>query len=259
MEKTEKRSMKLYETEIRTLLSLPEQQGLHIIKALLANSVGEELPELDAMETAVYTLVNAQLERADELSRKRAQAVNSRWDRNTNGQETEEPQEKTETESHKNIQTGTNQYTNTNTITSTITNTNTTTNTITGGMGEAASAQEEPEESPCHEKQRKKMSDIQQERFERFWESYPKKQGKGAAENAWKKIKPSAELLEKMLETLEQAKRCVQWQKEGGQYIPNPATWLNQKRWNDDYKSLSPARKPLSAEDYGDDEDIPQW
>ena len=25
-----------------------------------------------------------------------------------------------------------------------------------------------------------------------------------------------------------------QWQKDGGQYIPNPATWLNQGRWEDE-------------------------
>lgn len=73
------------------------------------------------------------------------------------------------------------------------------------------------------------------ERFNAFWQAYPKKQGKGAAEAAWKKLKPSEELTQRMLESLEQAKKCAQWQKEGGQYIPNPATWLNRAQWDDEY------------------------
>lgn len=119
-------------------------------------------------------------------------------------------------------------------------------------MGEAAGVTAKTTQT----KQREKML---QERFEAFWQAYPKKQGKGAAETAWKKLKPSAELTEKMLESLEQAKNCAQWQREGGQYIPNPSTWLNQKWWEDDYSYLPPSRKPLNASDYGDDEDIPQW
>lgn len=81
-------------------------------------------------------------------------------------------------------------------------------------------------------KQREKML---RERFNAFWQAYPKKQGKGAAEAAWKKLKPSEELTQRMLESLEQAKKCAQWQKEGGQYIPNPATWLNRAQWDDEY------------------------
>jgi hypothetical protein len=27
---------------------------------------------------------------------------------------------------------------------------------------------------------------------------------------------------------------CQQWKRDGGQYIPNPATWINQGRWNDE-------------------------
>ena len=65
MEKTGKKSIKLYETEIMTLLSLPDEQRNHIITALLSNIVGTERPELDAMETAVYTLINARTERAN--------------------------------------------------------------------------------------------------------------------------------------------------------------------------------------------------
>jgi len=30
------------------------------------------------------------------------------------------------------------------------------------------------------------------------------------------------------------AVRCDQWRKDNGQFIPNPATWLNQRRWEDE-------------------------
>lgn len=37
-----------------------------------------------------------------------------------------------------------------------------------------------------------------------------------------------------MLNAIETAKQSRQWNKDNGQYIPNPATWLNQKRWEDE-------------------------
>ena len=71
-------------------------------------------------------------------------------------------------------------------------------------------------------------------RFESFWTAYPKKVGRGAAERAFKKYKPNDALLEVMLATVEQQRQSDQWLREGGQYIPNPATWSNQKRWEDE-------------------------
>jgi hypothetical protein len=37
-----------------------------------------------------------------------------------------------------------------------------------------------------------------------------------------------------MLRALSWQRAQDQWTKDGGQYIPNPATWLNQKRWEDE-------------------------
>ena len=66
--------------------------------------------------------------------------------------------------------------------------------------------------------------------FDQFWESYPKKIGKGAAEKSWKKV---AEPLANILEAIATQKTWPEWVKDGGQFIPHPATWLNQKRWLD--------------------------
>ncbi len=70
--------------------------------------------------------------------------------------------------------------------------------------------------------------------FDQFWQAYPKKIGKGAARKAWGKIRPGKALIEKILAAVDAAKRSDQWQRDGGQYIPNPVTWLNQGRWDDD-------------------------
>jgi phage replication O-like protein O len=67
--------------------------------------------------------------------------------------------------------------------------------------------------------------------FEAFWTAYPKKVGKRAALRAWKKIKGLS--LVKILQALEEQKQWEQWRREHGRFIPHPATWLNQGRWDD--------------------------
>lgn len=70
--------------------------------------------------------------------------------------------------------------------------------------------------------------------FEQFWSAYPKKRGKDDALRAWKKRKPSSELLGVMLVALEAQKRSDDWLRDGGKFIPHPATWLNGGRWHDE-------------------------
>ena len=76
--------------------------------------------------------------------------------------------------------------------------------------------------------------DLHAERFARFWSAYPKKVGKGAAEKAFQKIKPSESLLQKMLDAIAIQRTTDQWTKDKGRFIPNPSTWLNQSRWEDE-------------------------
>ena len=69
--------------------------------------------------------------------------------------------------------------------------------------------------------------------FEFWWKNYPKKLAKGDARKAWKqteKIRPS---LDRLLKALVVAKSSDQWTKDGGQFIPYPATWLRGERWDD--------------------------
>lgn len=67
--------------------------------------------------------------------------------------------------------------------------------------------------------------------FDAFWSAYPKKVGKQAAIKAFKKVNVNIDVL---IDAVKKQKESSQWQKDGGQYIPNPATWLNQGRWEDE-------------------------
>lgn len=84
-----------------------------------------------------------------------------------------------------------------------------------------------PDDNPPISPQRGESSAA----FERFWQAYPRKVGKQAALKAFKKVKVSVEIL---VEAVEKQKRSSRWRKDNGQYIPNPATWLNQGRWEDE-------------------------
>lgn len=71
-------------------------------------------------------------------------------------------------------------------------------------------------------------------RFVEFWSSYPRKVGKQAALRIWRKLNPDDELLEQMKRAIRWQSATEQWRKQGGRFIPHPATWLNQGRWQDE-------------------------
>ena len=79
-----------------------------------------------------------------------------------------------------------------------------------------------------------KGAEVYSERFCIFWKEYPKKVGKAAAEKAFIKLKPSEEMLQQMLEAIKAQKQSEQWARDGGQFIPHPATWLNRGQWDDE-------------------------
>lgn len=75
-------------------------------------------------------------------------------------------------------------------------------------------------------------------RFSLFWDAYPSshRKGRGAAEKAWAKLKPSAELTTTIVRAVERhIQHEPKWRpnRQGETFIPHPATFLNQKRWLD--------------------------
>jgi len=80
--------------------------------------------------------------------------------------------------------------------------------------------------------------------FEQFWTAYPRKQNRGRAEKAWQSLAPNEQLTVQILQAVERAKTSEDWRKEGGRFIPQPASWLNAKGWLDeglDLKALNTA------------------
>lgn len=86
--------------------------------------------------------------------------------------------------------------------------------------------------TPKRKISKKKKTPTAPDDFAFFWEAYPKKTGKKAAQKAWgvagKDGLPGIEAVLKAV--LEQVKSKA-WADK--QFIPNPATWLNQGRWDD--------------------------
>lgn len=101
------------------------------------------------------------------------------------------------------------------------------------------------------EKENKNNKDNKKENdnlFDRFWSAYPRKVAKPAARKKFDSLNPDEQLLEKMILAVERQKQSDQWMKDGGQFIPHPATWLNQRRWEDETPVIR--QKILPAQDF---------
>lgn len=87
--------------------------------------------------------------------------------------------------------------------------------------------------------------------FVKFWTAYPRKVGKGAARRAFGRAL-GLTTVETMLAALAWQRTQPAWLKDGGDFIPHPATWLNQERWDDEpYVAPAgpvPGRRNLLAE-----------
>ena len=79
----------------------------------------------------------------------------------------------------------------------------------------------------------KHKSDISQlgdTPFEIFWNFYPRKVGKIIACEKFEEVDVPLQVL---LKAIQEQKESAQWQQDGGIFIPNPATWLQERRWED--------------------------
>lgn len=82
-------------------------------------------------------------------------------------------------------------------------------------------------------------------RLGKFWAAYPRKEGKGACIRWWVAHTPDDSLLDRMLAKIAEAKQTTKWREQGGKFIPMPATWLNQARWDDEYIQSVKRKEPL--------------
>lgn len=68
-------------------------------------------------------------------------------------------------------------------------------------------------------------------RFERFYEAYPRKRARGAAEKAFAKLGPDDAEVELMRNAIARLQQAGEW--VDPKFIPHPASWLNAKGWLD--------------------------
>ena len=72
------------------------------------------------------------------------------------------------------------------------------------------------------------------EDFFAFWEAYPKKEGRAAAQKAWMGLAPDKPLLQRILADLKARRGGAEWERENGRFIPRAARYLAERRWEDE-------------------------
>ena len=70
-----------------------------------------------------------------------------------------------------------------------------------------------------------------------FYQAYPKHKAKNDAWKAWKQQTGNRPAIDILLKAIENQKQSDEWQKDNGQFIPLPATWLRGGRWDDEIES----------------------
>lgn len=82
--------------------------------------------------------------------------------------------------------------------------------------------------------------------FSLFWEAYPNKVGKRYALSCWLRegCEPYAEQIAEDVRA--RASAHPNWVKDGGRYIPNPSTYINQHRWTEDIPQQHQGERELT-------------
>ena len=89
------------------------------------------------------------------------------------------------------------------------------------------------EEEETEEDKRRPTNQSAPDGFDDFWKTYPKKVAKPAAIRAFKAARINGSL-PNVLAHIRSMATSEGWAKSGGQFVPNPSTYLNQRRWEDE-------------------------
>lgn len=88
--------------------------------------------------------------------------------------------------------------------------------------------------------------------FQDFWAKYPRKVSKRVAEASWKRM--TAQEQSDALEAIDQHIQYWKLKETASEFIPHPATWLNQGRWEDELDMTQKEVKKPSLPWYSNDE-----
>lgn len=222
----EKKSFVLYLEYAEYFAELTDEQAGKVIKAIYAFESGQELPEMSGAAKIAFSAIRNQLVRDNERWEKKVECgkLGGRPKKSIENQEetkTKPNDNQSKTEAKPNDK-QTKAYMN---------------NELCIMSNELCN--NPPVVPPEGDGAEPATKELKVTGFDEFWQSYPHKVGKKAALSAWKKLKPNAGLRAKIMESLETQKSSQQWRRENGRYIPNPATWLNQGRWDDQLDPLN--------------------
>ena len=87
--------------------------------------------------------------------------------------------------------------------------------------------------APKRKRRAKSVATWEAESFEAFWTLYPRDEERYKAVEEWDKLKPNQQLRTEIMDGLNRAKRCKNWQ-EG--YIPYAWRWLRDGRWTENQR-----------------------
>lgn len=222
--------LQLYPQTIELVKRYKEDQRCRLYEAMAFYAFTGQEPAWpqDAPEWLIWEALKQTVDRADKKVNQNKRNASKSTDTETNGSEAErieakpsEPEQteanRSETDNHK-------------------------PKTINQ---ETITQEREREDSTPPKPPAKKAADD----FSVFWLAYPKKQDKQNALKAWKKLNPDAETQRKMILAIQAQRASPQWQKDGGQFIPMPSTWLNGRRWEDQPTQAPPGRR-VTAQNY---------
>ena len=87
--------------------------------------------------------------------------------------------------------------------------------------------------------------------FDLFYKSYPKHEARAKAFKVWKKIHPDSDLQNTILTAIENQKEHKAGLRSRNEFCPEwpmPATWLNQRRWEDETPQAPEPARPWFQE-----------
>lgn len=100
----------------------------------------------------------------------------------------------------------------------------------------------------------RRSDDGEPEGFITFYQAYPRHEARKKALNAWRDLKPDADLQSKMLNDIARRNRTI-WLDKERKFLPLPSTYLNEKRWEDEIEGSgrNGAIPPTAGEYWGRD------
>ena len=249
-------------TKLKVMVSqLDDVEAGQLFRAILDYQATGEVPQMDRIVAVVFAQAKADMdyckEKKDQQKEKAAQAgkTSAKTRSESKGKGVEQPSTSLNTVEHRSTPLNTVEHRSTplNTVERPSTPFNHNGDGDVYGDVNVYGNKDTP--SPPSQREEPGADD----RFDAFWTVYPKKVGKGDARKAFEKIRPSKDLTGRMIAAVMKQSQSEQWKRDHGRYIPNPSTWLNQQRWEDDVPPDmgAPDRKPAGGTRFANFEQRP--